>query len=158
VPIDFRTEELGDALSRAGFDYARTFWILEGVTEYIGAAAVDATFRFVADASAADSKIAFTYTDLGAIDGTKRIAGASSALIGSKLFGEKMLFGFDPRELPDYLAAHDLVLLEDVAGLDYQSRYFEPSKRNLHANDYERAALAGVREHGDLRPESSQCA
>lgn len=48
VPIDFDQHDTGEALERAGFRRgARTFFIWEGVTQYISSQAVDDTLRFV---------------------------------------------------------------------------------------------------------------
>jgi methyltransferase (TIGR00027 family) len=48
VPLDFDREQLSDALSNAGFQgKRRTLVIWEGVTNYLTAAAVDATLRWI---------------------------------------------------------------------------------------------------------------
>jgi methyltransferase (TIGR00027 family) len=48
VPVDFDREQLSDALSNAGFQgKRRTLVIWEGVTNYLTAAAVDATLRWI---------------------------------------------------------------------------------------------------------------
>jgi methyltransferase (TIGR00027 family) len=48
VPVDFDREQLSDALSNAGFQGNRsTLVIWEGVTNYLTAAAVDATSRWI---------------------------------------------------------------------------------------------------------------
>ncbi|MCP5066283.1 MAG: SAM-dependent methyltransferase, partial [bacterium] len=62
APIDFQEEALSDVLERAGFSRdERTFWIWEGVIEYLQPEAVDSTLRNVAQLSCAGSQIAFTY-------------------------------------------------------------------------------------------------
>jgi len=61
VPVDFRHDQLGDALKSAGYDPARkTFFIWEGVTMYLPEAAVEETLRWVA-AQAAGSTIIFDF-------------------------------------------------------------------------------------------------
>jgi methyltransferase (TIGR00027 family) len=48
VPVDFRNEDWRTALTRYGYDAGRrTFFILEGVTMYVPAAAARDTFEFV---------------------------------------------------------------------------------------------------------------
>ncbi|KAA8885725.1 class I SAM-dependent methyltransferase [Nocardia colli] len=50
VPVNFETDSLGERLAAAGFDRsAPTFFLWLGVVQYLTAAAVDATLRFIAD-------------------------------------------------------------------------------------------------------------
>ncbi|MFI6999256.1 class I SAM-dependent methyltransferase [Nocardia sp. NPDC050175] len=50
VPVDFETDSLGEQLASAGFDdSAPTFFLWLGVVQYLTAAAVDTTLRFIAE-------------------------------------------------------------------------------------------------------------
>src|SRR5215471_14422427 len=63
VAVDLRTAELGEALTRAGYEAARkTFFIWEGVTMYLPAEAVQATVTWIASNAARESAIVFDYT------------------------------------------------------------------------------------------------
>jgi methyltransferase (TIGR00027 family) len=145
VPIDFDGEALGEAMSASGFRRdRRTFFILEGVTEYLSDRTADMIFRYIAGAAKRGSKVAFTYIDRGALDGTRQFPG-SRALLAHNLRGrEPFTFGFDPSELGGYLADRGLELIEDVAGAEFEARYFGPERRRLRSTDFQRTVLARI--------------
>ena len=63
VAVDLRTAELGEALTRAGYQADRkTFFIWEGVTMYLPAEAVQATLTWIASNAARESAVVFDYT------------------------------------------------------------------------------------------------
>ncbi|MGH9645473.1 MAG: SAM-dependent methyltransferase [Bryobacteraceae bacterium] len=69
VSIDFRHETPGDVLARSGYKTEeRTFFIWEGVTMYLPAAAVHETLRWIGSDSAPGSAVVFDYTYQAAID------------------------------------------------------------------------------------------
>ena len=122
----------------------RTFFICEGVTHYLPADTVDAVFRFVGR-SAARSQLVFTYIHRGMLDGSTRFVGADNTLATVRRAGEPYTFGFEPAELPPYLAARNLVLVEDVGAEAYRARYLTPRGRGGEPlSEYQRAALAKV--------------
>jgi len=150
VPIDFEQQELGETLAAAGFRTGRkTFVLWEGVTQYIGVEAVDATFRFVSRAVAPGSKIVFTYVHKGLIDGSANMQGAKKLLAELERQGEPWRFGINPRELSQYLAAYGLELIEDVGAMDYRTRYLDPAGRRMAVFEGERVAVARVRSNTD---------
>ena len=130
VPIDFSTHTLDAMLPAAGFRAAaRTFFICEGVTHYLSASDVDTLFRYVARSADAGSEMVFTYIHRTILDGTATFAGAGKTLAIVRRSGEPYTFGFDPAELPQYLAARDLELIEDVGASTYRERYLDPLGR-----------------------------
>jgi methyltransferase (TIGR00027 family) len=147
VSVDFEHQSLSLRLREAGFrSGVRTFFIWEGVTEYLDADAVDATLRYVASVSAPNSELVFTYNDLGLMDGTKRFVGGKLLLTITRWGGEPYRFGLDPAELGQYLGKRGFDLLEDPAGTELSRRYFVPLGRRDRASEYERVALARVLE------------
>jgi methyltransferase (TIGR00027 family) len=145
VPIDFEQQELGEAMTAAGFrTSAKTFFIWEGVTQYIAAEAVDSTFRYVSHAAAPGSRIVFTYIHRGLIDGSVRMEGAQKLLSELQRQGEPWVFGIDPAELSQYLTEHGLKLVEDVAAADYRTRYLDPIGRAMDIFEGERVAVAEI--------------
>jgi methyltransferase (TIGR00027 family) len=59
--------------------------------------------------------------------------------------GEPYAFGFEPVELPQYLAALGLTLIEDVGADIYRNRYLTPLGRGHEPlSDFQRAALAEI--------------
>jgi len=146
VPVDFTTDTLEAALSRSHYRVdAGTFFILEGVTHYLPAEAVDVLFRYVARSAAAGSQMVFTYIHRGILDGSARFAGADRTLASVRQVGEPYTFGFDPAELPAYAAARGLRLLEDVGAPEFCARYLAPRGRDREPlTEFQRAALVEV--------------
>src|SRR5688572_5613978 len=63
VAVDFRTDEIGDALIQAGYQAnGKTFFIWEGVTMYLPGEAVRDTLCWIASNAGRDSVIVFDYT------------------------------------------------------------------------------------------------
>ena len=145
VPVDFNRQALDTELDRAGFQPAtNTFFIWEGVTQYITADAVDATFRFVSEAAAPGSRIVFTYIHRGIIDGAIHVDGSEEILSETQRRGEPWEFGIIPEELASHLAARKLTLVEDAGAAEYRCRYLEPVGRKMTLFEGERTALAVI--------------
>ncbi len=112
----------------------------EGVTQYLTADAVRATFDYLRRA-APGSRLVFTYVRRDFIDGTN-MYGARSAY---RRFREKQQlwqFGLDPDEVSGVVAQYGWRLIEQ-AGPDYFLRhYVEPAGRNLTASQLEWTAYA----------------
>jgi len=143
VPVDFTRDALSERLGESGFaKTARTFVIWEGVTNYLTAEAVDATFRALAGLLAPGSAVLFTYIDRGILDGSKHFAGADESIATVQRVGEPFTFGFEPAELPGYLGARGFVLVEDVGAREYRTRYLAPAGRKMKLSEFYRAALA----------------
>ena len=143
VALDFKREDLGRALISAGFRADRTsFYIWEGVTNYLSAEAVDEVLRFVAHESAPKSRILFTYVHRGVIDGSVQFAGWDRLSLTLSKVGEPWSFGIDPERISTFLEERGLRLIEDLGAADYRSRYDERGR----GYEFYRAALAEVAE------------
>jgi methyltransferase (TIGR00027 family) len=142
IPIDFDSEDLGEALAREGLDQqTRVIVILEGVTQYIGKAAVESILQLVARRPRG-SEAVFTYVLKEVIDGTSKALGADQGGTVGRQF--HWIFGFDRAELPEDLRRLGLELLEDVGAEDYQARYLAPLQRKLTVFQIERIAHVRV--------------
>ena len=146
VPADFSTEALDTVLSRSGYQTeASTFFICEGVTHYLTADAVDAVFRYVAHSAAVGSRMVFTYIHRAILGESDVFAGAAETLATVRRGGEPYTFGFDPADLPRYLAERGLVLIEDLGAGTYRERYLIPIGRGREPlSEFQRAALVEV--------------
>ena len=130
---------------------AKTFFICEGVTHYLSAPAADSVFRYVAR-SAVGSQMVFTYIHRGILDGSATFVGAANTLATVRQADEPYTFGFDPAELPQYLAARSLRLIEDVDAEAYRERYLLPrGRRQEPLAEFQRAALIEVSRTGPPR-------
>jgi methyltransferase (TIGR00027 family) len=144
VPLDFEHDGLIVALTENGYRAdSRTFFIWEGVTQYLTEDAVRATLGALR-AAASGSRLAFTYVRRDFIDGTNMYAAA----ILYKRFRQRQQvwkFGLDPNEVPPFIADYGWRLIEQ-AGPDYFVRhYIEPTGRGLSASQLEWSAYAEKR-------------
>lgn len=143
VPIDFDSQPLGEALAAAGLDPGLpVLFVWEGVTQYLGEAAVRSTLTVVGE-SAPGSAVVFTYILRSVIEDNPWVGwdGRLSQRLGS---AEPWRFGLDQAELPAFLAGFGLRLIDHVGEADYQTRYLNAIGRKLLVSDAERIALAVV--------------
>jgi methyltransferase (TIGR00027 family) len=145
VETDFNRQPLGEVLDASGFDrQARTFFIWEGVTNYLTGEAVDATLRYLANAGQRGSKVLFTYIHRNVLHDPSSFEGAEKSISVVARAGERWTFGIDPKELRPYLAERGLDLIEDVGSLEYRRRYMKPSGFHMKGYEFYRVALAQI--------------
>ncbi|MCJ7660447.1 MAG: class I SAM-dependent methyltransferase [Anaerolineales bacterium] len=145
VPVDFNNQDLAVQLRVAGFDYGRrTFFIWEGVTQYITAQAIDSTFGFISSAADPGSQVVFTYIHRGIIAGTARSKTDEQLFSLAQQGGVPWISGFDPSEVQSYLAERGFEFMEEVWTPGYKDRYLKPIGRQMAIFAGERAALASV--------------
>jgi methyltransferase (TIGR00027 family) len=141
VPIDFERDDLITTLAGHGYRTdARTFFIWEGVTQYLTENAVRATLGALR-AAAGGSRLVFTYIRRDFIDGEN----IYDAGILYKRFRQRQQvwrFGLDPDHVSVFVAEYGWRLVEQ-AGPDYFLRnYIRPTARNLAASQLEWSAYA----------------
>jgi methyltransferase (TIGR00027 family) len=125
IPVVFGTDDPGHALAASRFaTEVPTLVLWEGVTNYLDAEAVDATFRLLASALAPGSLVVFTYVDAGILDGSAVFAGADTTMQAVRRVGEPFTFGFVPSQLPGYLAERGFELLSDERVCDAARRFY----------------------------------
>ena len=113
VPMDFTKDNLLEQLRNAGYsEQQKTFFLWEGVTNYLPESAVKDTLHFVRDHSASGSRIAFDYF------------GASNPAVNNPRhvyarWGEPLLFGFPNDRAREYVQQEGLGVLSDTPGLEY---------------------------------------
>ena len=130
VPVDFDREDLGSSLAAAGHPPdAVTFFILEGVTQYLSEAGFEATFGFLARA-AAGSRLVFTYTPRDFIEGAQL---HGQPHLHKKMLGRNPLwhFGLDPDEVDGVLARYGWRTVEHLGYDELGERYVKPTGREL---------------------------
>jgi methyltransferase (TIGR00027 family) len=124
VPVDFDHDDLAAALDRAGLvPGRRTFILWEGVLSYLTPDAVDATVRWAARIAGPGSELGLTYVHRGLIDGTVRFPHAGPWVASVAAAGEPFVFGFDPVELPRYLADRGWQLVDDLSTTEALTRH-----------------------------------
>ena len=144
VPIDFNQRSLPPAMAEAGYrESARSFFLWEGVTNYLTDAAVDATLRWCASA-APGSLLLFTYVHRDVLTKPGAFLGTEQLFASLAKFGEKWTFGIHPGELRGYLAERGLSLESDVGASEYRERHFGDAARGMRGYEFYRIALARV--------------
>jgi methyltransferase (TIGR00027 family) len=142
--IDFNQQQIKDVLAASSFDSARrTFFIWEGVTNYLSEQAVDATLRFVSTV-AAGSRLIFTYVHRGLLDHSAEFERTRNLMRLLRKADEPWTFGLYPAELPAYLDARGFELVEDVGAMEYRARYMSPDGMHMKGYEFYRIALARV--------------
>jgi methyltransferase (TIGR00027 family) len=142
---DLEHQDLETVLRSTGFDpRARSFFVWEGVTNYLTADAVDATLRRIAALAAPGSRLLFTYVHRGLLDGSVPFHGGSRLAGTLRRIGEPWTFGLDPEEVSGFLDRRGFRLLEDWGASDYRSRYLGRHSRDMRGYEFYRAALAEV--------------
>jgi len=141
VPIDFDHEDLATVLASHGYTpEKKTFFIWEGVTQYLTETGVRATFEFLANAPAG-SRLAFTYTPRDFIDG--EVFYGQEYLHKKMLLKDKLwLFGLDPESVDDFLGEYGWRVLEHLGYDELGERYVKPTGRNLMSMAIERIVYA----------------
>lgn len=144
VDVDFNTESLGQVLYDLGFKAnQRSFFIWEGVTNYLTERAVDSTLSYVGGVPG--SRIVFTYVHRGVLDGSATFGGTRHVRNTLQRAGETWTFGFYPEHLQVYLAERGLDLIEDVGASEYRARYMGAAARRIKGYEFYRVAFARSR-------------
>jgi methyltransferase (TIGR00027 family) len=130
VPIDFDEEDLGPVLARHGHPAdSPTFFIWEGVTQYLKEAGVRATLESLSKAPPR-SRLAFTYTPKDFIDG-QNLHGQPH--LHRKMVGKDPVwhFGIDPGMVDGLLAEYGWDVVEHLGYDELDERYVRPTGRGL---------------------------
>jgi methyltransferase (TIGR00027 family) len=139
--VDFERDDLMATLASHGYDAgARTFFVWEGVTQYLTEAAVRATFEQLSRA-ASGSRIDFTYVRSDFIDGVNTY-GAGGLYRRTRIKSQLWKFGLPPAGVEDFLAGYGWRLLEQAGPDEFVDRYVRPTGRDLTASQIEWSAYA----------------
>lgn len=144
VPVDFERDDLLTTLAELGYrtDY-RTFFIWEGVTQYLTADAVRSTLDGLRPV-APGSRLVFTYVRRDFIDGVN-LYGARSLYRRVRQRQHLWHFGIQPEEIPAFLDEFGWRLVEQIGPDEIVERYVKPTGRNLTASQVEWTAYAEKR-------------
>lgn len=141
VAIDFDRQDLEEVL--ASQNYAtdtKTFFVLEGVTQYLTEAGIRKTFEFLAKAPTG-SRLAFTYVPKDFIDGKNYYS--NEYLYKKMVLKDKSwLFGIDPEDVADFLGEYGWRVLEHRSYEELAARYVKPTGRKLKSLELERVIYA----------------
>jgi methyltransferase (TIGR00027 family) len=141
VPLDFERDDVLTTLTGSGYraDY-RTFFVWEGVTQYLTADAVHATLEALRPA-APGSRLVFSYVRRDFIEGVN-FYGAKQLYRRFRQRQQLWRFGLQPDEVAAFLDGHGWRLVEQLGPEEIVRRYVEPTGRDLTASQVEWSAYA----------------
>jgi methyltransferase (TIGR00027 family) len=141
VPMDFDRQALADVLKSHGYSLdQKSFFIWEGVTQYISEAAVRAVFEFLAQVKPG-SRMVFTYVVKDFIDGEKTY-GLERLYQIYRVKNPIWQFGLHPAQIAVFLGGYTWKELEQVGAAEYRQRYLNPAGRTEPVMEIERAVYA----------------
>jgi methyltransferase (TIGR00027 family) len=141
VSVDFEREDLMATLASYGYRAdSPTFFVWEGVTQYLTADAVRATFDQLARA-ATGSRLDFTYVRGDFIDGVN-LYGADVLYRKMRQRSQVWKFGMLPDDVEGFLAGYGWRLIEQAGPDELMDRYVRPAGRDLSASQIEWSVYA----------------
>jgi methyltransferase (TIGR00027 family) len=130
VPMDFDHDHLAESLSDHGYTgIDSTFFIWEGVTQYLGDAGIRTTMEYLARASTG-SQLVFTYTPKDFIDGETSY-GHEYLYRQMRVKDTIWLTGFDPEAIENFLGEYGWKVVEHLGYDQLHERYVRPTGRDL---------------------------
>lgn len=149
--IDFNKQSLEDLARNyhLHFDTPTTI-IWEGVSNYLTEQAVHSTLAFVKKFTIG-SYIIFTYIHQQVLDHPESFLGAEKIIKKLRKHEECWTLGFNPEELPGYLAQFHLVLLEDLGAAEYRDRYMPDRREISKGYEFYRVVFARRQERRDKK-------
>jgi len=141
IPIDFDRENIGIVLKKAGYiDKCQTFFIWEGVSQYLTKEGISSTFEYLSNAPKG-SQLAFSYVRRDFIEGNNKYGNEKD--YDKYVVKEKIwIFGMNPEEWPEFLTGYGWKLIEDVSTDQIFDKYIKPTGRLLLTSPIERLAYA----------------
>jgi methyltransferase (TIGR00027 family) len=141
VSVDFERDDLMATLASYGYCAdSPTFFVWEGVTQYLTADAVAATFDQLGQA-ASGSRLDFTYVRRDFIEGVN-LYGAPAVYRKFRQRSQVWKFGLMPEDVDDFLAEYGWRLIDQAGPDELMDRYIRPAGRNLTASQLEWSAYA----------------
>lgn len=129
VTIDFDREDLGTVLEGHGYSTnKRTFFIWEGVTQYLTEKGIRTTFDFLAKAERG-SRLAFTYVRKDFLDG--RAMYGWEKVYNRFVINKTWIFGMKPEAWADFLKEYGWYVIEDMGYDEMAEKYVKPTGRYL---------------------------
>jgi O-methyltransferase involved in polyketide biosynthesis len=130
VPADLAREPVDEVLLAAGFDPRTPAVVLwEGVTNYLSAAAVDATLRGLARVLCAGSWLVLTYVDAAALSAASPFPEAARWRGRVAAAGESFTFGLDPAQAPAFLRDRGFAATDHVSTAQAAGRFARAGRR-----------------------------
>jgi methyltransferase (TIGR00027 family) len=133
VRINFDKDDLSAALTGAGFAAGRKdLFLMEGVTMYLTARAVDGNFDFIRHSAASGSRVVFDFVYASVLRGENRYYGESDALRMVRGAGEGWTFGIEEGAVGSFLAERGFELVARYPADELERRYLTSADGMRH--------------------------
>jgi len=140
IAIDFDHDNIDQTLKNQGYtNEIPTFFILEGVTQYLDEENIKKMFTFLSHAKTG-SKLVFTYVLREFIEGVEMYE--MKQLYKKYVFPKIWKFGIFTQDCAAFLEKYGWKLIEDVEADDINDEYIKPNNRNLKTTNIERLVYA----------------
>jgi methyltransferase (TIGR00027 family) len=140
VAMDFNRQSLLEALAHAGFDESvRTFFLWEGVTNYLTKEAVNRTAGIHRLEAFGQPR---SFLDAGVLRDPSRFPGGRRLARMLQRWDEPWTFELCPAETMAFVAEHGLRLIDHTGSVDYRVRYRGAKGRRLKGYGFYRVAVA----------------
>jgi methyltransferase (TIGR00027 family) len=125
TPVDFEREALGEALRRAGLNFAEPVFVAWlGVVPYLSREAMEETLRFVGKEISASSEIVFDYRLSAHPEDMSQRGEPQSLATRVALIGEPFRIAFRSDEIRTILEGLGFSIVEDMDAQRLSARYF----------------------------------
>ncbi|HTX80278.1 MAG TPA: SAM-dependent methyltransferase [Longilinea sp.] len=148
LPADFISQSLEDIFLSGGFQPGKkTLFLMEGVTMYLTAEAVDQTLQTIHKLSAEGSLVAFDYIYASVLRHEGRYYGERKIASTVASVGEKWTFGIEEGQIVPFLTSRGFAPVSVLLTADLERLYLTAEDGTLfgHANGTHCLALAAVR-------------
>jgi methyltransferase (TIGR00027 family) len=141
VMMDFDHDDIIMALQSNGYSLnQKTFFIMEGVTQYLTESGIKSTFDFLANA-AYKSRLVYTYIRKNFLDGQK-MYGCEKLFNKYVIKDKSWIFGLNPEKWPEFLNHYGWKVIEDIDFKELNNKYIIPFGRTLSSSPVERLIYA----------------
>jgi methyltransferase (TIGR00027 family) len=141
VPIDFSSQRLEDVLQYHRYlPDRKSFFIWEGVTQYISETAVCTVLEFLAKVEPG-SRLVFTYIVKDFIDG-QRTYGLERLYQQTRVKNQIWQFGLLPSQVAPFIREYSRRELEQAGADEFRQRYLNPMGRTETVMQIERVVYA----------------
>lgn len=131
VPVDLRTEILGERLLGNGYDRSKqTLFIMEGLLMYLPPKAVDEILSSIVNNSAKGCSIIFDYYPESVVNGNSELEVGRITHDYLAKIGEPLLFGIRDGMVEEFLRKRGFSEVCNVTSEDYKNAYFYGKNEN----------------------------
>lgn len=141
VMMDLDHDDINMVLKANGYFLdQKTFFIMEGVTQYLTESGIKSTFNFLANA-AFKSNLVFSYIRKDFLDGQK-MYGCEKLFSKYVIKDKSWIFGLNPEKWPEFLNNYGWKIIENIDLKELNNKYISPFGRTLFSSPVERLIYA----------------